>query len=102
MRRLTGSSLSISEIRDRLQKGEHVIVWDSHEYPLTMEREEHHASILNDVRSLLAKGYTLRISYSPSATDAWDEWCEADLEDIDEALKDEREDIRRISEEDWA
>ena len=67
-----------------------------------MEREEHHASILSDIRSLLARGYTVRISYSPSATDAWDESCEADLEVIDEALRDEREYIRRISEEDWA
>ncbi len=94
--------MSVSEIRQRLRDGDRLVIWDTDEYPLTMELEEHHASILSDIRSLLAKGYTVRISYSPSPTDAWDEWREADIEALEEAFKDDREDMRRISEEDWA
>ena len=51
-----------------------------------MELEERQAEILGDIRSLINKGYSMQLSYSPSASDAWEEvtleWIEGEMEAV--------------------
>ena len=67
------TELSLGDIMKAVGTSNHIVRWDTEEYPLEMELEEYHEKILAQIAELKDHNFELEFQYSPYEEDGYDD-----------------------------